>query len=301
MASKKIRFFLFIIITILGVVLLARQWGTYQNIPEGYEWNAADAFLAERMASDDLLLFEPAWLAGYAKDYGRLKLFSVVTAREIFEKRYPPSSRLWLISMFENPSIAAKLRGAGFEEAESHSVYTVRLKLFQIPQEGVAYHFTERLADAVVSIDYGDGNIQLAEWKNGAWVFNDDPAEWNQISLRSQTFRSQTRRRCIWFHPIESGLKRISYSEVPKGGKLHIFGGIVDSGVRTPPGEPVFLSIESGGISLKTLEFSDTDNSFYHTVDLSQFPAAMGGGVNFTVGTKEQNARHFCFSAWLES
>lgn len=298
----KLRFLLFILFVSVTAGFLLRKWDTYRNIPKNYEWNAVDSFLKGQAASDDLLFFEPPWLAGYAQDHGRLRPYSVVTPREIFKKTFPPSSRLWLISMLQNPSVAARLKSASFVEEGFHEIDSVRLRLYQIPSRDVFYDFTHRLSEAQALVDYGDGNVQKGEWKNGAWVFNDNPVDWNQISLRSVPFRGQI-RRCIWFHPLEGGVKTLSFSAVPLGSKIRILGGIVDSGLSTPPGDPVFLFIRIGGKRIEALQFKDTDSSFEYEINLTGLPAEERNSAKivFELQTAHQTRRHFCFSAWSET
>lgn len=295
----KLRVILGLAILGMGFFFLLQKWGLYQRVPKNYVWNAVDGFMKEHADVDDLILYEPSWLAGFAQDHGRLKIYSVVTEQEIFKKTYPPASQLWLISIFPKSSLAQRIQKGGFVIEETHPIYSVSLTRYSIPSRNVAFHFTDRLAEARVFIDYGDEKVIEAQKQGDSWVFSDNPIDWNQVSVRSESFRSLT-HRCIWFHPLESGIKTISFSDVPLGRKLRIFGGMVDSALLTPPGPSVFLSVKIGEERIQMIEFKDTDISFSHSLAVEPFQE-MRKPVSFEIQTENQTRRHFCFSAWSEA
>ena len=296
---RKIRVALLGGIIAVSAFLLADQWRLYQNVPKNYVWNEVENFLKERAGTGDLVLFEPEWLAGYAQDFGGFKSYSVVTRQEAFKKQLPPSPKLWLISILKESKLARLLSQNGFVPENSETVYSVHLTGLHIPAEGVLYDFVERLPEAQVTINYGEEKIEKADWMNRAWVFKSDPIVWNQVSIQSQSFRGQD-RRCIWFHPLEAGVKTLSFSNVPLGKKIQLFGGLVDSALLTPPGFPVFFFVKVGDQRIKTIEFKDTDTSFQHSLDLGPFQTSRQS-VTFEVQTAGQARRHFCFAAWSES
>lgn len=286
---------LFIAVGLGGSLWIARQWAVYRRVPVNYEWNAVDLFLQGRASDDDLLIFDPDWLAGFAQDERRLHRYSVVTPQEIFQKIYPPASQLWLVSIFPRGPLAQRIQKAGLRLEESHSVHSVCLARYSLPSRNVAFHFTGHLAEARVFIGEGDGKVTEARKEGGAWTFIGNPADWNQVSVRIEPFRRRL-RRCIWFHPLEEGVKTIEYSGVPVGKRMELFGGIVDDGIRTPPGAPVYLSVEVDGKPAGSLAFQDTDRNFYHLLDTASL-SGEGRRVRFQVQTPDQGGRHFCFSA----
>lgn len=293
---RNLRLILFIGIGLLGAAWIARQWTLYRRIPLNYEWNAAGEFLKTQASHDDLLLFEPNWLAGFAQDHGRLKIYSVVTEQEIFKKTYPPASELWLVSIFPKSSVAQRAQKAGFVVEETHPIYSIFLTRCSIPARNLTFSFTDHLAQARVFIDYGDENVMEAQRQGDAWVFSDNPIDWNQVSVRTEAFRRRL-RRCIWLHPLEGGIKTIEYSGVPVGKRMELFGGIVDSGLRTPPGAPVNLRMGVEGSQVGNFEFHDTDFSFWRLIDTSSV-SGENRRVSFQILTSEEAGRHFCFSAW---
>lgn len=293
------RLVLFIVISFGITLWITQQWVVYHRAPLNYEWNAVDEFLKTRTSQDDLLLFEPNWLAGFAQDHGRLKIYSVVAEQEIFKKIYPPASQLWLVSIFPKSSLSERMQKGGFVLEETHPIYSVSLTRYSLPSRNIAFHFTDRLAQARVFIDYGDEKVMEAQRQGDAWVFSDNPIDWNQVSVRTEAFRRRL-RRCIWLHPLETGVKTISFPNVPLGSKLHIFGGLVDSALLTPPGPSVFLFVKRGEEPIGTIEFKDTAFSFFHSFDLES-PTQTDQPVTFEVRTANQAQRHFCFAAWSEA
>lgn len=294
----KLQVFLALLLMGFAAWLLGREWLAYQKAPNNFQWNAIDNFLKEHASEDDLLLFEPVWLSGFALDYGRLSRYSVVSQKEILKGTFPPSSRLWVISFHSEESFTRRFQQAGVSLEESHSIYSLSLSQYQLPPKGT-YDFTAHLREADAFIDYGDGEITKGEWKAGSWIFPDEPVEWNQIKLETQPFRRRM-YRCIWFHPLENGVKTLSFSHAPLGKTLEIFGGIVDSGLQVPPGEPVYLFIKMDGKEMATLKFEDVDQVFHRHVPLpvlDRSPRQM----QFEVRTSKQGYRHFCFSAWSEN
>ena len=282
-----------------AAVLLAMKWRLYHQAPKNYEWNAVDAYLKREAGYDDLLLFEPSWLAGYAQDFGRLRPYSAVTRGEIFKNTYPPSSALWLVSMFKSSPLASRLKKSGFEEEVLQAMDPVFLTRYRIPSRNVLYDFSAHLSEAEVFVDHGDGDVRRAERQNGAWVFAGNPEDWNQVSVGTQPFRNQV-RRCIWLHPVEDGVKTIRFAPVLIGKQIEYFAGIVDSGMSTPPGSPVYLSVELDGKPAGNFQFQDTDTDFYRVLDTASSSGAERI-VTFQVQTANQARRHFCFSAWAVS
>lgn len=293
---RNLRLLFFVLILAAGFGFLVFQWRIYHQIPKNYEWNAVEGWLKEQADFNDLILFEPEWLAGFAQDFGRFKPYSVVNRNEILKKNYPPASKLWLISMFKDSSLAPKIKKAGFLPEESHNIYSVWLTPTSVPSKNVTYRFIDHLPEAKVFIDKGDGKIVKAEWQNQEWVFSDNPVDWNRVSVRAEPFGRRI-HRCIWFHPLEAGVKTLQYDKVPLGKRIELGGGMADSGLQTPPGAPVYLFIQIDGREVGNFEFHDIDRKFHHLLDTSSL-SGNEGRVSFQVQTSDQSARHFCFSAW---
>ena len=299
---RKFGAFFSLLVLLGGTIYLLQQWRLFQRIPKNYEWNSLQAYLSTQAYENDLILFEPSWLVGYAQVHGRLTQFSVVTGRELFKNFYPPSSKLWLISLLRNSPLAEHLEKSGFIPEGPQSIHSIFLIPFRIPQRNVLYDFNQNLPKASAFFDYGDGRIAEGMWKDNAWIFPQFPDSewWHKVAITPTNFRRQGTRRCIWFHPLETAVKKLEYREVPLGNRIELFGGIADSGVRMPPGGPVYLSIQINGEKVATLEFRDTDSTFQHLVETSSF-SGKTARVTFQVQTSEQAWRHFCFSAWSES
>ena len=293
---RNLRIVLTLLVLCWGSLFLVQRWQVYRNVPANFEWNAVQDHLAANASADDLLLFEPAWLAGYAQDFGRMRQFSEVSRRDLKEKAFPPSSELWLISIFPENSAKADLKKMGFVEEALQAVYSVLLTRFRIPQKNFRYDFTANLAAAEAFAEYGNQKIDRGEWKNGQWVFSDPPDEWNQIRVATQPFRGQM-RRCLWFHPLANAVKTLSFSSVPLGNTLYLYGGIVDSGIGTPPRAPVHFGVLIDGKTAAFFEYRDTDIRFARRIDTSAF-SGVEHRVEFQVQTPDPFARHFCFSAW---
>lgn len=294
---RRIRVILSIALTVGMALFIYRHWKLFQRIPKNYEWNTVETFLKTHAANEDLLLFEPSWLVGYAQVHSRMTHYSVATQGEIFKGGYPPTSRLWLISVFKDSHLRDRLRKAGFFEEKSSSFYSLALTPYQASSKNIAYDFVQNLSKAKAFLDYGDNSIKVAEWKNGAWVFSGFPDWWHHVSIRQEGFRRQGARRCLWLHPLEEAVKNLSYDGVLMGKRMELFGGIVDSGVRTPPGGPVYLFVHIDGKKVASLEFRDTDTQFHRVIDTSSFSKSTHQ-VGFQVTTPSQSYRHFCFSAW---
>ena len=295
----KIRFTVFLIVMLAGSLVLTRQWGLYHSVPKNFEWNAIEDSLRTRGSVQDLLLFEPGWLAGYAQDHSRFSPYSVVTARDIKKDWIPPAPRIWLLSVIPHSPSDRFLKRLGFSAGQTQVLYAVQVTPYERPAKGALFNFSDHVNEANVFINYGEEKIQKARWENSAWVFEGNPMDWNQVGVRAEPFRNQI-RRCIWLHPLEAGFKTISFSNVPMGKAIRLVGGITDSGLKTPPGASVILHVRVGGERIETLEFKDTDRSFEHKIPAQKF-SGTNRQVDFEVQTSDQGQRHFCFSAWSES
>lgn len=161
------------------------------------------------------------------------------------------------------------------------------------------YDFLDKLPSAGAFVDYGSGNVQRAEWQSNAWIFQDNPVDWNRISVLPGLFQGK-RRDCIWFHPLEKGIKALHYKNVMIGERIDLFGGIIDSGISAGGGAPVSLSVQIDGKPVGNFKFQDFDSLAYHTIDTKLF---QGGSreIVLQVQTPSQGARHFCFDAWIKA
>ncbi len=161
--------------------------------------------------------------------------------------------------------------------------------------KNVLYDFDASLPQATVSLDYGGGKVQKAEWKDNKWAYPQSPFVGSEVEVRSVSFLGEM-HRCIWAHPVQNATKIIQFENVPIGKSVKIFGGIADSGVKNPPGAPVFLTVQVEDLPVGSIEFKETDQTFNRIIDTHTLTGRKRW-VTSQIQSPVYDWRHFCFSA----
>jgi hypothetical protein len=233
----------------------------------------------------------------------RIKLFShglpVVALPHLADdgeaERY---ARLWVLAQPDLPrsEAAAELEALGHRLARVEGPERfgpLSLSLYE-PQPGrtPAYDFTERLADAQVSIG-GDDPVDCEAVQGG---FQCPRGPWNYVRPEWHEFDFLP-RRCLWSHPVGPEPLRLHFSQVPLHGGLRGGFGLIGEAAELRQAAPVSLDVFVDGAETAELTLEPGDPG-WHEFDLGLPGLAAGAHeVELDVTTPNPGMRHFCFDA----
>jgi hypothetical protein len=103
-------------------------------------------------------------------------------------------------------------------------------------------------------------------------------------------------QNCIFAHPLNGSTLVLDFTVPLETASLSLAGGIDDAGVGYPLGTPVTLAVRAGKELLAQTEFANTPGFF--TKNLPLLRTVHGNEtLSFEISTKNQDTRHFCFTA----
>lgn len=123
-------------------------------------------------------------------------------------------------------------------------------------------------------------------------------ASWNYVGPSSQRV-GDALRRCIWAHPVDNGIIRVTFAQQTLGRAIVGHHGLTDSAVQSfSGGAAVSLKLLVDGKPVLTSVRSNTKAwaEFRHST------AARNGqkaDVSFEITTRRAGGRHYCFEAVL--
>jgi len=118
---------------------------------------------------------------------------------------------------------------------------------------------------------------------------------WMNVQVTSIPFGGVW-QSCIFAHPLSGSTLVLDFSPPLETAALSLAGGIDDAGVGYPLGAPVTLAVRAGTELLAQTEFANTPGFFTRNLPL---PRTVRGDeiLSFEISTKNQDTRHFCFTA----
>ena len=264
----------------------------------GHWKDAAAKVKAERKPGEPVL-FAPLWVEplgrhhlGDQLDPELLMLSDVDSHQRVFEVSVRGKRHPWLVG--QRPSQRWTLGRV-----------TVALYERETPAE-VLFDFTARIQDARVTLIQNaseaskDARVRRCRWKNGArgrrGRFTCDPRRgWNWVGphLAEVAHRPY---RCIFAHPVDEHVVRITFPAVKMGNTLVGYTGIDDFENRKRSDAPVVLKVFAGPKQIKVVHHQNAWPWRRFTV-VTRAHAGQSLPVSFEVSTPAAFARTFCFAA----
>lgn len=118
---------------------------------------------------------------------------------------------------------------------------------------------------------------------------------WMNVQVTSIPFGGVW-QKCIFAHPLNRSTLILDFTAPLDTASLSLAGGIDDAGVGYPLGTPVTLAVKAGEELLAQTEFANTPGFFTRKLPLSR-TLRKDETLSFEISTKNQDTRHFCFTA----
>lgn len=118
---------------------------------------------------------------------------------------------------------------------------------------------------------------------------------WMNVQVTSIPFGGVW-QSCIFAHPLNQSTLVLDFSAPIDTASLSLEGGIDDAGVGYPLGTPVTVVIRTREELLAQAEFSNTPGFFTRKLLLPR-TVRKDETLSFEISTKNQDTRHFCFTA----
>lgn len=162
-------------------------------------------------------------------------------------------------------------------------------------QSSGAWNVLEALRTARVEVR-GDRQVQCNAWDQagGRWMCP-GMDEWNFVGPRTLPVEGRP-LTCVWAHPVTGATLSITFPGVPLGRALLVGHALADGAATNPEGQPVALTVTSGGARLQV----EHPNQPGVRQDRLETATGTTADVTLEVRTPHDGARHFCFTLAVE-
>jgi hypothetical protein len=273
------------------LVLVAVEVGAtliqHGSAPREAHWKAAASKLEAVRDRGEPVLFAPGWVEPLGRlhmgdqiDLELLLLSDVDRHRRVFEVSVRGERHPWL---------------EGERPKQEWELGQVRVALYEreAPAE-VLFDFTRRIAGAQVSL-IGQ-KVTRCSWNAGQRRFACDPARsWNWIGPHLAEVGHRP-YRCIFAHPVDGHVVRVTFPAAPMGRSLVAYTGIDDFENRKRSKVPVVLKVFAGPKEIYVIRHQNQWGWRRFAVD-TKAHAGQTHPVSFEISTPAAFARTFCFSA----
>ena len=275
---------LLIFITLLG--LIAWETGAtfvqHNAAPTEDEWRTTAAKLRAVRNKGEPILFAPHWVS----PLGQYHIGDQLTLKLSTLSDVDRFATVWQVSV----------RGAKHPWLEKQSPAktwefgNVTLQQFQKSPEKVLFDFTDRIRHAKV-VRKGH-KLTRCNWQGDR--FNCNPS-WNWVGPNLAEVGHKP-YRCIYAHPVDGNVMRITYPSVRLGQKIVVYTGIDDFENRKRGKAPVMMALFVGGNKIHS--FRHENQWDWHRTEIKTDKyAGKTYPVRFEITTELAYSRTFCFSA----
>lgn len=155
------------------------------------------------------------------------------------------------------------------------------------------YDFKENLKEALVSVETA-GESRSCDWSmlQDIWVCEQTS---NTVERSIQIVDGET-ISCIWAHPIQDGVVKITYPATPKGNKIKVRAFFPNSGRGCADETPVNLRVRVHEEPEVTMSVNKLKPSSEVTIQLNNGKSMT---AEFMVETLNARCKHYCFDAQI--
>lgn len=259
----------------------------------------AGDWLRARFAPGDVIFTVP----GYATEgHERVGDLHPLAVREPLAEDLGPYRRAWVYALYgEEDATRARFEAAGHEHLEREHFDGVVVDGYRLKGQGeeVMWDGLAALDGAHVRHVHADGRVEACAQRRphmrgglegDRWVCPHD-GDWFYVGPEHH-YMGETVRTCLWAHPPAEGRLEISYSDVPAGSSLAVWGGHTLNASRRAHA-PVELDVRVGPKTHQTFIFDLADTWREVRLPLTSTRSAT---VTFAVSSSDNGANHFCFA-----
>jgi hypothetical protein len=277
----------------LGLFLMLVGLGTWETgatlhqhftAPREEDWRALAEKLGVAHKPAEPILFAPAWIDPLGRQYfGHLIPFELNLLSDV--DRF---SRVWQVSIRDarHPWLV------GLSPRQSWTLGGITVSLFEKPAQEVLFDFTRQVQRAQVD-RVGDALLHCP-WQEKRFAC-DRQRGWNWVGPYLAEVNHHP-YRCIYAHPVDGNLMRLTFTAVPLGQTLVGYTGIDNFENRKLAKKPVRLKVFVG--DRLTTEIVHQNNWPWHRFAMDTHAlAGQRATVRFEISAESAYGRPFCFAA----
>ncbi len=262
------------------------------------DWKAARAYVAGKVAPEDLVAFAPKWIDPVGRERFGPPIATVEREARADETRFARAFEVGIrgahLSAFEHWRKADETRFGGvtvttWENPAPAHVQTDLVSLVSpehmgVSRGGVACRYVRARPESG-GLGYGLGvPAERFTCPGGAFVAVSVVPDLNYVP-----------HRCIYAPPAEGAATRLEFHDVHFGKVLHGHHALYVEAERNKDGPTVKLRLSANGAFLTTLEHRDGEGWAAFDVDTSALDGQTGELVAEVIGSGER--RLYCFEA----
>ncbi|MDQ3033851.1 MAG: hypothetical protein M3Y87_15650 [Myxococcota bacterium] len=269
------------------------------------DWDAAAAHVRAQWAEGDAVTVAPRW----ADPLMREAMGDRVDVATVGRSDLAAYRRLWSLS----------IRGHRASDAPPDAPDAawqfgrVRLERWDLPQdETVLYDFVDHVEDAQVAILEPDGARECRWTRSGRPSGGglgsgpitpgerhvcDPRRPWLWVGATVEEDLEMLPRRCIWQHPPGAEPVRASWTDVPLGESIVLYGGLWWEHERTMDGGPVDVVVRVDGQEVGRLTHTDGDGWKRIEAAVPELLRGGRGRVDVEVSAPSPHLRTLCWAA----
>ncbi len=259
---------------------LIQHW----RAPRSADWRAAAEKLRHVRQPGEPLLFAPLWV----DPLGRQAMGDQVDLELFLLSDVDRFSRVWQVSLRAESHPFLR----GLTPTERYRFGAVTVSRFDKAAEEVLFDLVKSVREAVVE-RVGE-RVVRCPWEKSRFVCN-AAERWNWVGphLAEVGYRPY---RCIYAHPVDRQIMRLTYPAVPLGGRLVLYTGIDDFENRKRSNKPVLLRVKAGEEPLGQIQHLN-DWPWHRQVLDTRALAGKRLPLRLEITTAGAYARTFCFAA----
>ncbi len=276
---------------LLLILLALVGWETgatiYQHAraPVTADWRAAATKLQAERAEGEPIIFAPHWI----EPLGRLHFGRMLDLEQLLRSDVDRFPRVWQVSVR-----GAKHEWLGaLEPTQRWRFNAVTVALYEKEAARVLYDFSQNIKQA--RVERVGAKLTRCTWQGDRFLC-DKRQRWNWVGPRLAEVAHRP-YRCIYAHPVDGHLMRLTFPEVLVGKTLVGYTGIDDFENRKKSKKPVMFQVTLGSNTLGTIRHESSWPWRRFTLDTSAH-AGQKMPVRFEISAPQGSfARTFCFTA----
>ncbi len=275
---------------------------------KGASWQAASAYVHKHFRKGDLILFVPEWI----DPVGRKFMGDLLTLDQVSRPDTDTYGRIWVVGPRGRH---APLTARRHPRLSKHRLFgRLDVRLFEQKPVTSVYDFYKQVRKAQVALLDKKGTIvERCPWSETRRR-HQCRAGWNNVRRKLAEIDYHL-RRCIYAHPHEGRILRISFAHATLGSRLVVYTGLdnyasrykarkaVLDAKKKHPGSPKARLVD---VTMKVFADNYLLGSIRQPVDeawhrhVLKTTAGNDVSVRFEVTTKNAYGKVFCFYARAE-
>jgi hypothetical protein len=290
----------------LAVVEVVGHFVVRSRVVTREDWEVAAARVRAEHRAGDLVVVAPSWADPLLREH----LGDLLTLEDAGRSDLAQYQRLWVLSIRGHRPTEAPPEPPSFDEQHGR----VRVLRWDLTPDAVLYDFTEHVREARVTMVEGEsespcpwreehrprgGGLGAGPMTPAARHQCDPRRPWLWVGTTVQDDLELQPRYCIWQHPAGPEPIRATFTDVPLGERIVLYGDIYYEHERHRENGPLSVAVRVDGEEIGRMVHADGDG-WKRMVASTQRPGQPRrerGTVTIEVSAPNPHLRSFCWAA----